>query len=121
MKEEIDKLREKYPIQFDEISKYNSFEQILGKRPEDYTESERKKRWNKQMSFSNSVRKYWSDTSECIGCIHLNEKEAWCNLQGLPCCVNPITTYQMGMLGMACMGVGREEYKQLEIFNDHDR
>lgn len=112
---EIKQLREQYPIPFDEISKYNSFEQVLGRKPEDFTENERKRRWNKQMSFSKSVREYWSDTTECIGCIHLNEKEAWCKLQGLPCCVNPILTFRQGMIGMACMGTGREEHKQLEL------
>jgi hypothetical protein len=113
--EEIDKHRERYPIPFEEISKYDSFEQVLGKKPEDYTEDERKRRWNKQMSFSKSVRELWSDTTECNGCIHLDKKGSWCNLQGLPCCVNPILTFRQGMIGMACMGTGKEEIKQLTL------
>lgn len=113
--EDIQLLREKYPIPFDEICLYNSFRQILGKNPEDFAEEERKTRWNKIMSLNKPMAKYWSDTSQCEGCIHLNEKEAWCNYQGLPCTYNPILTPSTGMIGMACMGTGREEHKQLEL------
>lgn len=113
--EQLDKIREQYPVSYDEICKFHSFEQILGKSPEDIEPQERLRRWKKQMSFSRSIKQYWSDTSECNGCIHLNKKEAWCELQGLPCCVNPILTYSSGMIGMACMGIGKEEHKQLKL------
>lgn len=113
--QEISELREKYPIPFEEICLYNSFVQILGKKPEDYTEEERKTRWNKIMSFNKPMAKRWSDTSECIGCIHLNEKEAWCNYQGLPCTYNPILTPSTGMIGRACYGAAKEEHQQLKL------
>jgi hypothetical protein len=113
--EDIQILRERYPIPFGEICLYNSFVQILGKKPEDYTEEERKVRWNKIMSLNNSMRKRWSETYVCTGCIHLNEKESWCNSQGLPCTYNPILTPSTGMIGMACMGIGREEHQQLKL------
>ncbi len=113
--QEISELREKYPIPFEEICLYNSFVQILGENPEDYTEIERKTRWNKIMSFNKPMAKRWSDTSECIGCIHLNEKEVWCNYQGLPRTYNPILTPSTGMIGRACYGAAKEEYQQLKL------
>ena len=112
----IDEIRNIYPIELDDITKYNSFEQILGRSPNDYTADERKLRWYKAMSFSEDVRKYWSDISACQGCIYLSVKESWCNLQGLPCTVNPILTFQNGDLGMACMGASRTiEPRQLKL------
>ena len=113
--EQINTLREKYPIELNEICLYNSFEQILGRNPEDYTEEERKARWGRIMSFNRPMAKRWSDMSGCVGCIHLNEKEAWCNYQGLPCTYNPILTPSTGMIGMACYGVGKEEHEQLKL------
>ena len=98
--EEIQKLRDKYPIPIDEICLYSSFFQILGKR---------KERWRRMMSFDKNMSKYWSDTSECTGCVYLNEKESWCDLQGLPCTYNPILTPSTSMIGMACCGIGKVE------------
>ena len=62
--QEISELRKKYPIPFEEMCFYNSFVHILGKKPEDYTEEERKTRWNKIMSFNKPMAKRWSDTSD---------------------------------------------------------
>lgn len=112
---EIEQLREQYPVPFEEICLYNSFAQILGKKPEDYSEDQRKLRWNKIMSLNSKMKRHWSDTSSCSGCIHLDNKEAWCNLQGMPCTVNPLLTYNTGMIGMACFGAVKTENKQLEL------
>ncbi|WP_157190004.1 hypothetical protein [Leptospira kirschneri] len=48
----------------------------------------------------------WSNAEGCEGCVHLDLAEAWCNLQGLPCAVNPILSFQHAIPGMACMGAG---------------
>lgn len=112
---EIEQLREQYPVPFEEICLYNSFSQILGKKPEDYSEEERKQRWSKIMSLNSNMKRHWSNTSGCHGCIYLNSKQAWCNLQGLPSNVNPVLTYNSGMIGLACFGAGRVENKQLEL------
>jgi len=50
---------------------------------------------------------FWSDPDACIGCKHLDKD--WCTLQELPCTVNPYLTLKHGMLGMACMGMGRDD------------
>jgi len=103
----IEKAREKYPVSIDEICLYSSFEQILGRKGDVYTADERKKRWNRAKSFfDKNTLDYWTDSSGCHGCVHLNKKEAWCNYQGLPCTINPILSFRYGMIGMACMGVG---------------
>lgn len=57
----------------------------------------------------------WSDLSCCFGCKHLNEKNIWCKLQNIPATINPILTLRTGMVGMACMGMGREVWIQLGI------
>jgi hypothetical protein len=36
------------------------------------------------------------------------EMVAGANLQGLPDTVNPILTFREGMIGMTCMGLGRD-------------
>ena len=36
----------------------------------------------------------------------------WCELQGLPCTVNPILTFQYNMLGMACYGAYSNEEEE---------
>ena len=65
---QIEKIREKYPIGFDEICRYSSFEQILGRKDSNYTSEERKLRWNKAMSLSmRKTKKEWTDTQLCQG------------------------------------------------------
>jgi len=92
----LEKAREKYPIGIDEICLYSSFEQILGKKPKTYTEDERKRRWERAKSFFNKeLLDCWTSTSSCCGCKHLNKNEAWCNLMGLPCTINPDFSFGM--------------------------
>lgn len=52
---------------------------------------------------------YWTDITVCKGCDQLDKENAWCNLQDLPCTVNPILTIKTGMIGMACMGAYRND------------
>lgn len=95
--------------------RYNSsFEEILGKTGKDYPETERIDRWNLwKKSAIKSKKKYliaiWTDKSDCEDCIHLDVGNAWCKLIGLPCTVNPIITFKEGVVGMACMGLGKNK------------
>lgn len=97
------------------------FHELLGKKKGDIAPADRKQRWDKWKELavkygSKDLVEYWMDTEACIGCKHLG-KDAWCNLQELPCTVNPITTFQTGGIGMACMGIGFEENViQAELF-----
>lgn len=116
--DQIQELRDKYPISYEEICLYSSFEQVLGKT-NNYTPEERYRRWKKAMSFSAKMNKYWSDTTDCDGCAYLDKKATWCLFSELPCTVNPILTFRYGMIGMACMGLGRAELEP-ELFQNTD-
>lgn len=109
--------RQIYPLPFEQISKLSSFEQILGRKKSDYTEDERKARWNKAMDIPGGkrVKEYYSNLYECVYCKHF--QNGWCGYASLPCGVNPILTYQDGSLGLACQGIGNEliEGSQLSI------
>jgi hypothetical protein len=100
----------------------SSFEEILGKTAEEYPEEVRKQRWEEWKACARKKKDgqdtidSWSDQTACVGCIHLNKEQSWCNAMGLPCTVNPILSFQMGMVGMACMGTGYEAQTQLELF-----
>ncbi|SFO05244.1 hypothetical protein SAMN05421741_11842 [Paenimyroides ummariense] len=118
---EIQKIREKYPISIDEINTYSSFEQILGKNPEDYSPEVRKLRWEKNMTElakeNPDLADYWRYGSEesCSGCIHRDTSaNHWCTLQELPCMYNPV----LKMLGMACYGAGKTISVQYDLFDN---
>jgi hypothetical protein len=101
------------------ISLKSSFKEILGENSETFTEDQRKARWEqwKNIAIAEGEKELvnmWSNTEACEGCIHLKDK--WCESQGLPCTVNPILSFNDGVIGMACMGVGKEENNQLTIF-----
>jgi hypothetical protein len=90
-----------------------AFEDILGKTSATFPESVRRKRWaawlraaRRAGSGGREMAKLWL-AHECHGCKHQNG--AWCDLQGLPCTVNPVLSFRGGMIGMACMGAGFEE------------
>lgn len=57
----------------------------------------------------------WSDLEGCFGCKHLNKKNIWCKLQNIPATINPILTLRLGIVGMACMGAGKETWTQLML------
>ena len=101
----LDEIRRQYPVSFDRLNRYSSFEQIFGKKGDEYSETERKSRWNKIMTLSTKRdKKIWSDTTWCDGCTHLNQKEAWCNKTGFPCSVNPVRSYHLSIYGTSCFG-----------------
>lgn len=87
----------------------SSFEEILGKNGGIYQEAERKERWEAWKVLCRrkdpGAVEYWEDDSACQGCIHL--ESGWCGLQGLPATVNPVLSFRMGTIGMACMGMGK--------------
>jgi hypothetical protein len=90
-----------------------SFEDILGKTAVVFAENVRRKRWAAWLRTARSsgprgreMARHWL-SHECHGCKHRNG--AWCDLQGLPCTVNPILTFRHGMIGMACMGLGESK------------
>jgi hypothetical protein len=90
-----------------------SFENILGKTAAMFSEKDRRHRWAAWLRTARQsgergrqMARFWV-SHECHGCKHRNG--AWCDLQGLPCTVNPILTFKHGMIGMACMGAGSEE------------
>jgi hypothetical protein len=102
---QIEKIRKKYPVTFDELTRYSSFEQILGRHIDDFPSEEKKRRWNKIMSLDNRMKNLWMDCTGCEGCIYLSEY--WCKIQDLPCSVNPVLSFQYGQIGMACCGIGK--------------
>lgn len=113
--------RKIYPLPFEQISKLSSFEQIFGKSIDDYTEDERKERWAKATSFKGGkdVKEYYENSEGCEGCRHF--QNGWCALASLPCGINPVLTFRMGMVGMACQGVGYEAKEGSQIEMEFDK
>lgn len=104
----------------DPVSINSTFEQILGKTCDQFTEAQRMQRWKEwqkiaEDSGSHETAAYWRDTEACEGCIHLGKENAWCAAVGLPCTVNPYLTFKTGLIGMACMGAGKEEAGQMVL------
>jgi len=107
------------------VTKQIRWPQLFGAEPEDMPEKTRRQRWEewKRLLIKDGEQEmvdYWAKDhvdESCAGCIHRDQD--WCGYSGLPCNVNPILTFRMGMIGMACMGLGyRPNYKQGELFND---
>lgn len=105
------------PLPYDQILPISSFGQILGFKGSDYSESDRRRRWErwKELTLKDGdpgkdCVDYWCGDNvdeTCEGCVH--RRGYWCGLYGLPCNVNPILTINgPGIIGMACMGIGRE-------------
>jgi hypothetical protein len=97
-----------------------SWYQLFGNKQVEIPDNIRRERWEswKQLAIADGGQKaveYWSDASECNGCT--NKNGDWCKLMQLPCSVNPILTFRDNMIGLACMGAGRNEIpKQLELW-----
>lgn len=96
------------------VKRKTSWVELLGEKRETMSDRERRARWEQWKSLArkegdHDVVDYWAkDNVEetCSGCVHRDKD--WCNIAGLPCNINPILTMQGGMIGMACMGVGKE-------------
>lgn len=93
-----------------EVTLEISFEDLLGINCREITEKDRRERWAKWLRLARADKqggaKYWCDKEACFGCKSL--RGSWCELQELPCTVNPVLTFKTGMIGMACMGAGRD-------------
>lgn len=114
--EQIEKIREKYPVSFDELCRHSSFEQVFGRNRNEYTSEEKKRRWDRIISLSNNyTKRYWNDDKACMGCFHL--KDFWCKLEDMPCMVCPILSFVYGVSGMACGGGGYVP-REPELFNE---
>lgn len=94
--------------------------ELFGETKKDMSEKVRRKRWEQwkklcaEQPDGKEVIEQWTNCEEgCSGCMHRDGD--WCNLESLPCTVNPILTYQYNMLGLACMGLGYQA-KQMEMF-----
>jgi len=87
----------------------SSFEQILGAREIEMEEKTRRHRWAQWLKLARAtdrdVAKLWMEIDDCTDCINRRGR-AWCDMQALPCTVNPILSFREGMLGMACCGMG---------------
>lgn len=96
--------------------------EILGDKKRSMSDDVRRQRWEKWKSLGRragkrgkEMVKYWSEENvdeTCYGCKHRDGD--WCKLQELPCNVNPVLTFNEGIIGMACCGAGYEA-KQLDI------
>lgn len=79
--DKIDIHREKYPIPINEIKFYSSFQQILGKTDNEYSNDERKERWSRNLNELNEndnsdAVEYWTQPGgdgECSSCIHFTK------------------------------------------------
>lgn len=93
------------------VTKQIRWFQLFGENGSEIPEVTRRKRWEewKALLLADGQQEgvdYWSkdNLGECIGCKH--KEGDWCKLVGLPCNVNPILTFQLNHIGMACMGAG---------------
>lgn len=121
-KETIENHRAKFPLPFDEITFYSSFEQLLGKTPNDYKPNERYDRWSKAMNLlrengHEDEYDFWAtikgSNESCYGCALRDEQRNWCRWSELPPNYNPI----LKDVGMACMGLGYEGQQIIKFEN----
>ena len=117
---EIDAHRKRFPLPFSEITFYSSFEQLLGKSPDDYSPDERYLRWNRNMDLLiaagyDDAYQFWGtiagSNETCNGCVNRDENRNWCVWSELPCNYNPV----LKNIGMACMGLGFDGQQKLAI------
>jgi len=97
------------------ISLESSFKDILGYAEHAMTVEERRARWAQWLRIARKHERsrhaavHWTSACEdCRGCRHLQGR-AWCRWMELPATVNPVLSFRAGMVGMACMGLGRED------------
>jgi hypothetical protein len=106
------------------VSLDDSFETILGCGSVEFDEALRRQRWARWLRLawnrkrSRDAARYWRDASACIGCRHL--RGSWCGLMGLPCTVNPYVSFRAGVIGMACMGTGKDPRDTADQWPDAD-
>lgn len=90
-----------------------SFEDLFGKNKEDIASCDKKFRWiewkkivikklNKEEA--KAVFKFWMPADTCRNCVY--REGEWCVVEDLPCSVNPILSFRLGIPGLACRGLG---------------
>lgn len=99
-------------------TKYISWKDLLGKDENEFTPEARRARWEEWKALCRAgttkdqqVVDWWTSHEGCFDdgdgdCRHRDGD--WCCLMQLPASVNPRLTYNLGMIGMACMGAGYE-------------
>jgi hypothetical protein len=94
----------------------SSFEAIFGYQGIPVDDQTRRDRWARWLRIARKSRKsrdaaiYWTSCEGCIEsgrCAHL--RGAWCRRCSLPASVSPMLSFDRGMIGMACGGVGWSE------------
>ena len=100
------------------VELHSDWSQILGDKRNEMPENIRRDRWEQWKTLAHNdgsaeAVEYWTDTSECHDCKYRDID--WCQLQGLPCTVNPILTFNEGLIGMACMGLGKERKEPIQL------
>lgn len=96
--------------------------QLFGESGPDMSEKTRRARWEKWKKLISAgeqhVVDYWAKDhieESCSGCV--NKDGDWCKAVGLPCNVNPVLTFSIGLIGMACMGMAKRTIpEQLQLF-----
>lgn len=87
-----------------------SWADLFGSKAENIDAATRRTRWATWLRLARKAgardaATYWATGYEdCHSCEH--RRGGWCDLQQLPCTVNPILTVRHSVLGMACMGLG---------------
>lgn len=100
------------------VSLGSSFHAILSECPRKH----RRTRWEAWKALCRAsphpeASEEWEPQPECSGCAHRSED--WCELAGLPCAVNPITSFRFGSPGFACAGMGFRPRQEVISIHDH--
>lgn len=96
------------------VSQHITWIDLLGESRESMPDKDRRARWEEWKELArkagdSELVDYWSKDhidESCAGCIHRDAD--WCKLAELPCSINPILTIHDGIIGMACMGMGKQ-------------
>ncbi|RPE05528.1 hypothetical protein EGT74_24400 [Chitinophaga lutea] len=102
------------PPEIEPVKRETSWAELLGVNREAMSDKERRARWEEWKAMArkagdSEVVDYWAKDNideSCAGCVHRDKD--WCKLAELPCNINPVLTLQSGMIGMACMGAGKQ-------------
>lgn len=98
------------------ITLESRFIELFGSNPKEVPYEQRRKNWEEWKRIAkeqNSIEalNWWTkdNLDVCGACIY--KSGDWCKWAELPCNYNPVTQ----IIGMACMGIGKEENSQLEM------
>ena len=95
-----------------EVSLGIRWEELFGRSKKNTSDATRRARWEqwKDLCLKSDhpeMVEWWGKGSMADDCFSCEHKDGdWCSLQSLPCTVNPVTTFSLGDIGMACRGIG---------------